>query len=382
MTSPLLLHVFPSFNVGGAQIRFAKLANYYGPRWRHAVVALDGQTECLEQISGNVDLTIVPAPQVGHGSLPQRLIRIAGILKRLSPDLLITSNWGSIEWALARLWTPSMPHIHLEDGFGPEESSGQIRRRIMTRQVALRWSTVVIPSQTLLQAAVTLWKLNQKRVHYIPNGLDLQRFNPHGNRETLWPNSTIPHIGTVAALRAEKNIARLLRAAGLLRQRGHDFRLTILGDGPERHRLEQLSRELGLASHIRFAGHTADPASYYRGLDIFALSSDTEQMPFSILEAMASSLPIASTDAGDIQVMVSARNKAQIVHRDEAALSHALEMLISDPVLRLQAGLANRDKAVAEYDQGRMLTRHAELIEQVRSSPSCSFLAGWRKGAA
>jgi glycosyltransferase involved in cell wall biosynthesis len=286
------------------------------------------------------------------------------LLGRLKPDLLVTSNWGSIEWALTRLAMPSLPHLHTEDGFGPEESGGQFKRRILTRRVALRSSTVVVPSRVLLLAARDVWNLPARQVHHIPNGLDVSRFAPDGAVAAPGPAGDAPVIGTVAALRPEKNIARLLRACALLRRDGVPLRLAIMGDGPQREMLEALAVELGIDAEVRFAGHMPDPAAAYRGMDLFALSSDTEQMPFSVLEAMASGLPVASTDAGDVRYMVAEENASLVVEQDDAALAGALRPLLLDAPLRARLGAANRAKALRDYDQEAMFQAHAALIDR------------------
>ncbi|MBC9208273.1 glycosyltransferase family 4 protein [Roseomonas aerophila] len=379
MSAPLLLHVFPSFSVGGAQVRLAKLVNRFGQRWRHAVVALDGRTECLERIDAGVDFNVLPSPLRPGQSLPSRLLSIQAFLRQLRPDLLVTSNWGSIEWAMARLMTPSLPHLHTEDGFGPEESQGQFRRRILTRRAALRWSEVVVPSKILLRSATGQWRLPATQVHYIPNGLDLSQFQPRPDNAV--GESLDPVIGTVAALRAEKNLPRLLRAASMLRQQGLRFRLAILGHGPEREPLDALVTALGLGDRVTFAGHVADPSAAYQGFDIFALSSDTEQMPFSILEAMASGLPIASTNAGDVAVMVSAANAPHVVRHDDTALAESLRPLLMDAALRRRLGGANRIKAEQDYDQEAMFQHHARLIERGCAAPEGRVSAVWRQGS-
>jgi glycosyltransferase involved in cell wall biosynthesis len=380
MSPPLLLHVFPSFSVGGAQVRLAKLANRFGSRWRHAVVALDGRTECLERIDPDVPFEILPSPLRPGQSLPARLLSIGAFLRRVRPDLLITSNWGSIEWAMARLAMPTLPHLHTEDGFGPEESLGQFQRRILTRRLALRWSEVVLPSRILLRSAIDQWRLPPGKIHYVPNGLDLTQFRPDEARQQ--DEGDCPIIGTVAALRAEKNLPRLLRAAALLRQEGMTFRLSVLGQGPEREGLEALADASGLQDCITFGGHVADPSSAYRRFDIFALSSDTEQMPFSILEAMATGLPIASTDAGDISVMVSAENKPHVVPQDDAALAASLKPLLTDAALRHRLGAANRVKAQQDFDQEVMFQAHARLIERACAAPEGRASVVWRRGSA
>ncbi|OYW09841.1 MAG: hypothetical protein B7Z53_02135 [Rhodospirillales bacterium 12-71-4] len=280
--APLVMHVFPSFAVGGAQVRFAALANRFRARWRHVVVALDGNAACEERIGPQVPLTLLDPP-AGGGGLPGRLWRIQALLRHLKPDALVTGNWGSMDWAIAQRALPGLRHLHIEDGFGPEEAQAQFRRRVLARRVALGRSAVVLPSLTLLRMARDTWRLPPARLHYVPNGLDLNRFRPDGPVAVLAPADGTPVIGTVAALRPEKALDRLLRAAALVARRRISFHLVLVGDGPERGRLEALAQHLGIAAQVTFAGHVPDPAAAYRGFDLFALTSDTEQMPFSVL---------------------------------------------------------------------------------------------------
>jgi glycosyltransferase involved in cell wall biosynthesis len=358
--APLLLHVFPTFEVGGAQVRFAAIANRFGARWRHAIVSLDGGLSCGERLSSDVPWAALPFPPRAEG-LPNRLRRIRAALGAIAPARLVTSNWGSIEWALANLAPPRSPHLHMEDGFGPEEVARQIPRRVWTRVVALRVSTVLLPSTGLLRAARAVWRLPERRLRFVPNGLDLARFAPSGPRAALDVPGEGPLIGTVAALRAEKNLARLIEAFALLRGTGAAARLLIAGDGPERPGLEALTARLGIADRVVFAGHWPDPAALYRACDIFALSSDTEQMPFSILEAMASGLPVAATDVGDVGVMVAGENRPLVVPKAAAPLAGALGALVADHALRARLGAANRAKAERDYDQETMFAAHAAL---------------------
>jgi glycosyltransferase involved in cell wall biosynthesis len=356
------MHVFPTFAIGGAQVRFAALANRFGDRWRHAVIPLDGRTDCAERVGRHVPLSLLPAP-VGKEEGPWRLWRIRRALVALRPHALVTSNWGSTDWAAVACTIPSLRHIHTEDGFGPDEAKGQKLRRVLARRLILRRSEVVLPSRVLLGHARELWRLPEARLHYIPNGLDLRRFSPDGPRATLEVPGEGPLIGTVARLRPEKNLPRLLRAVALLHGQGVACRLVVIGDGSEQPALEQLAAELGIAGSIRFAGHVPDPAAAYRALDVFALSSDTEQMPFSVLEAMASGLAVASTDVGDVRAMLPAEQAPHLAARDEAALAAALRPLLQDAGLRARLGAANRAKAERDYDEESMFQAYARLIE-------------------
>jgi len=361
---PLLLHVFPTFAVGGAQVRFCAVANRFGPRWRHAVVALDGRSDCAARLNADVPLELLPSPSA-KGSGLRGIVRIAELLRRMRPDALVTSNWGSMDWVMARLLSPGIPHIHTEDGFGPDESAGQKPRRVLARRALLRRSTVVLPSETLLRAATDLWRLPPSRLHHIPNGLDLRRFRPDGPASLPLVPGEGPVVGTVAALRAEKNIALLIRAAALLLREGTPLRLVIIGEGVERPALEALARELGIAGSVLFTGAIPDPAAAYRALDVFALSSTTEQMPFSILEAMATGLPVASTDVGDVRTMLSAANRPHLspARGTEGELAAALRPLLVDGALRSRLGGANRARAEECYDEETMFQAYAALLD-------------------
>jgi glycosyltransferase involved in cell wall biosynthesis len=341
----LILHIFPSFAAGGAQMRFVTLANAMGGEFRHAIIALDGDTSCRDRLDPMLDVTYSTLP-LKHGTILGNLPRIRRCLGTLRPDLLMTSNWGSIEWALANQ-LPHLPHIHAEDGFGPEERDRQIPRRVYTRRLALRRSQIVLPSRILLDIATGLWRLPSGRLHYIPNGVDLVRFS-----QTSATRNDPPVIGCVAALRPEKNLVRLLRATKLV-MGTRPVRLIIVGDGPERAALESLARQLGLDAEFR--GNLADPAPVYRAFDIFALSSDTEQMPLSILEAMASALPVAATAVGDIATMIAPENRPYLARRDDQALADAVSGLLAAPDQARAIGAANRRHAEAAFDQAGMI---------------------------
>jgi len=230
-------------------------------------------------------------------------------------------------------------------------------RRALTRRLALRGSTVVLPSRTLLRIATDTWRLPPRHLHYIPNGIDLARFAAAAPAPL--PPGEGPVIGTVAALRPEKNIARLLHAFAAL-PAGQLARLVIVGDGPELAALQTLAQDLRIAGNTHFAGHSTRAEMWLAAFDIFALSSDTEQMPLSLLEAMAAGLPCIGTDVGDVRAMLAPANADFVTPPDQAALAVALRRMLDAD--RRSIGAANRRKAEAEFDQLRMFAAYARLL--------------------
>lgn len=369
--APKLLHVFSTFAVGGPQARAAELIRAFGPALRHVVVAADGRTEALEAFDLARAVRLAPVPFAkGRAVAPGNLIRIRRLLRAERPALLLTYNFGAIEAALANRLRPLCPHLHFEDGFGPEESAGaQLRRRVWLRRLALGGGTrVVVPSRTLERIAVRRWGLRADRVVQVPNGIDLERFagGAAADDAAAPPVDRRPGellVGAVGALRPEKNLARLLRAFATLPARP-PTRLVLVGDGPERPRLRALARELGVADRVVLTGQLARPERVLALLDLFALSSDTEQMPISLLEAMAARLPVVATDVGDVADVLPAAQRAFVVDpAAEARYAGALARLLADDGLRRRLGAENRARVRRHFGKDAMIARYRELFE-------------------
>ena len=363
--APLLLSVFPGFGIGGQQVRFATVANGLGACWRHAIIAMNGDISCRERLDPELEVSFPPL-SLSKTNLAGLYLRLRAALHTLQPRVLLTHNWGAMEWAVANLLPRRLvAHVHAEDGFGPDERTRQLPRRIWTRRIALRRSTVMLPSQTLRSIASEQWRLSSGTLRYLPNGVDLGRFTsgraPPPDSWELMPGGVV--VGTVAALRPEKNLMRLVRAVALA---GGHLRLVVVGDGPDRAKLQSLASQLLPPGNAVFLGHCADPSSTYRHMDIFALSSDTEQMPLTVLEAMASGLPIAATDVGDVATVVDRVNRPFVVPLDDAALAAALTRLASDPATRNRLGEANRLRVREGYDQEQMIRNWGHMLADAR----------------
>ncbi len=362
-----ILHVFPSFGIGGAQRRTVDLANTILVDKRHVIVALDRDFSAAEGLKFEVRHRLVSLG-CKRSSRPEldNLRTFRRLVAQYRPEMLITYNWGAIEAALANRIAPLCPHVHFEDGFGPDETPArQITRRIWARRLALSGkSKIVVPSKTLLDVAQDRWRFRSNRLRYIPNGIDCHRFATP-SQDQLPPLRQDPNeilIGAIGTLRPEKNMARLLRLFATTRH-DHPLRLVIVGDGPERCNLETLASDLGIADRTLFAGQQRSPETFLEQLDIFALTSDTEQMPYCLIEAMAAGLPVMATDVGDVKSMLPGANQAFVAEpADTTALSASLACLIERPELRRTLGELNRQHAEQHFDRDAMLNQYIDLF--------------------
>ena len=144
-----------------------------------------------------------------------------------------------------------------------------------------------------------------------------------------------------------------------------------MGEGPEREAILAEATRLDIGHRVHLPGHVADPAAAVGLFDLFALSSDSEQAPLSVIEAMAAGLAVASPGVGDIAEMVSEPNRAFITAPgDEVALAQAISVLASDDLLRRRIGDANRISARAEYDETVMAGRYAALYARAMGRAS------------
>lgn len=349
-----ILHIHSTFSLGGKEARAVRLMNAFGDQARHSIIStVPGALGAREAIEPGIvtDFPQDHPPVVGKPAIG-RYRALARYMRGF--DLVLTYNWGAMDAVGARRLFGGPPLVHHEDGFNEDETYGQNPARVWFRRLMLGAAhAVVVPSNVLEAIALTSWRQPRARVHRIANGIALEQYSP---RE-IADNELV--IGTIAGLRAVKNLTRLVRAFAAS---GRTGRLRIVGEGPERAAIEQAAREEGITDRVDLPGFNPDPASALKDFDIFALSSDSEQQPISLIEAMAAGLPVVATDVGDIRGMVAEENLRFIVPAShEDLFGVALARLSADPGLRYTIGMANRVKALQNFDEGQMIVRYRTL---------------------
>ena len=223
----------------------------------------------------------------------------------------------------------------------------------------------MVPSRTLEAQVKKKWGIRDNRLKFIPNGIDTDRFALPANADQITSLGIDPSrriIGTVAGLRPEKNVGRLIEAFSHIEDAYPDTQLVIIGDGVGMPALQMLAGRVCKPGNVVFTGSLAHPEHILPAFELFALSSDTEQMPLSVIEAMATGLPVVSTDVGDITHMVAASNKAYIAGKDAKILAKNLKTLLATPDVATEIGALNQEKAKADYHIDQMVETYDALF--------------------
>lgn len=368
---PHILHVHGSFTLGGKEARAVRLMNIWGDKARHSIVSADPKAMgARAAIDPAIAVDFPDGPSFAGKPGLARYRDIQAFLKGF--DLILTYNWGSMDAVMAhRLAGASAgmpPLIHHEDGFNADETVRLKTKRNLFRRVALqRAHGMVVPSVRLEGIARTVWKQPDRKVHLIRNGIDIARYADPPAQGAIPGLARSPGkllVGTLAGLRAVKNIPRLVRAVAAHKDR---LQLVVVGEGPERDAIMAEAAACGL-DDLCMAGFMDRPWRFVGLFDIFALSSDSEQFPISLVEAMAAGVPVASMDVGDVINMVAPENRPYVV-ADEAGLADALGALAADPDLRARLGEANRVLAARDYAENAMVDAYAALYGEALASP-------------
>jgi glycosyltransferase involved in cell wall biosynthesis len=367
-----ILHAHSTFSLGGKEARAVRLMNAFGPAASHSVIsAVPGAFGAREAIARDIAVEFPgDAPPLAGAPTPWRLHSLARYMRGF--DLVLSYNWGAMDAVMARRLFGGPPLVHHEDGFNEDEAERLDKARNRYRRIALGAAyRLVVPSKRLEEIALKHWKEGPHHLVRISNGVPVERYAAPPEAQAIPGLERAPGeivIGTLAGLRAVKNLPRLVRAFAAMTVPG--VRLVIVGSGPESERIAAEARRLGVGDRVLLPGFLAEPSRYLGLFDVFALSSDSEQFPISLVEAMAAGLPVVATDVGDVPDMVSADNLPLIVHReDEAAFAAALDSLADRGDLRRAIGLANREKAAADYDEARMIARYAALYGEAIGQP-------------
>jgi glycosyltransferase involved in cell wall biosynthesis len=349
-----VVHVTLGLDVGGQErllVEFARHADRR--RFDLRFVVLGGRGRLADEIEAHG----WPVVALGEppGLRPRIVLRLAQLFRRWRADAVHTHDdkpllYASLAARLARV--PRLVHT---------KHYGQIpqitRRQIFLGNLAARLADdfICVSEQS---ARIAVERGLPARVRTIWNGIDVGRFAYAG------PRPDGPAV-LVARLSPEKDVDTLLRAAALAAREDPAFRLEIAGDGVCLPELRGRTAELGLGECVRFLGEVRDVPGLLARASVFVLSSLTEGISLTLLEAMARGLPVVATRVGgNPEVVAEGETGLLVPPRDPAALAGALLQVRRDPDRARGLGLAGRRRVEGHFDVRRMVDDYEELYLQ------------------
>lgn len=371
---PLILHVVYRFDTGGLENGVVNLINEMDPRaYRHAVLALTEVTEFRQRVRRSDVQFIALHKPPGHGFwLYPKLYRL---LRELRPAVVHTRNLAALE-VVVPAWAAGVPvRVHGEHGRDVGDLDGTHRGyQRLRRLYGLFVHRFVALSRDLAGYLHGKVGLPEASIRQIYNGVDIRRFQPAAQREALAgcafgaPEHFI--IGTVGRMQTVKDQTTLARAFVLALQQRPDLRprlrLMMAGEGPLREPVLQLLAEAGMAELAWLPGERGDVAGWMRALDCFVLPSLAEGVSNTILEAMASALPVVATAVGgNVELVEEGRSGFLVPPADPQAMAARIIELADDGERARRLGAAGRRAVEQRFAMPVMVAGYQGLYDEL-----------------
>lgn len=370
MSGATICQLLHTLHVGGAEVLAARLARRLRERWRFVFVCLDELGTLGEELRAEgFAVEVVGRSGLDVGSA-WRLGRLFG---RHKVDLVQAHQYTPFFYALAaRLMRLSgVPVLFTEHG--RHQPDYPRRKRMLFNRLALRRrDRVVAVGEAVRRALVANEGIPEGRIEVLYNGIDTDRFVPPSPGERaaarrelgLSPDDLA--VVQVARLDYLKDHPTAVRAVGRVARQRPGVRLLLVGEGPERDKIEAEVRRLGLEESVLFLGLRKDVGRLLGAADLFLLTSTSEGIPLTIIEAMAAGLPVVSTDVGGTaEVVVEGQTGSLAPARDDAALAGAILRLAGDPALRRRQGEAGRQRAKDRFSEQAMAERYDRAYREM-----------------
>jgi sugar transferase (PEP-CTERM/EpsH1 system associated) len=385
-TSPALIaHVVYRFGIGGLENGVVNLINRLpASRWRHAVIALTSVDEAMRARVTRPDVEYV-ALDKRPGHLVPYYPRLYRLFRRLQPSVVHTRNLAALEAVVPARLAGVGAVVHGEHGRDADDIEGRnARYRLVRRAYSPFVSRYVALSLDLQRYLVDGVGIAPGRISQLYNGVDCAAFAPGGKGRALLADGPFNDprlfvIGTVGRLDAVKDQTNLARAfvSALRRhpQARERLRLVIVGDGTLRGDVQRILDDADASALAWLPGARHDVAAVMRALDCFVLPSLSEGISNTLLEAMASGLPVVATRVGGNAELMEEGLTGRLVPRaDPEALATEILRYFDHPQLARRHGRAGRDLAEKRFSIEQMVRRYDELYSQVlrRQGPAAA----------
>lgn len=356
--SPYVIHLIPSLEVGGMERLVADLATER-TAGKTLILCLNKRGALGEAISKNVAIEVLEIPS----NLITATWAVYVALKKHQPDIIHCHNLQAHFFGgICAVLLPSTKVVLTKHG--QQIPSSGITSKI--NKLTLQKSKIIGVSSDITQLMQKWITKNKLPIEYIANGISLTPYIDKKSKDSaksvLGINASTFCIGIVARLSRPKDHLLLIDAISVLSATYSDIKLIIVGDGPLRSAIESYITANHYEHLVTMLGERKDIANILNALDLFALTSSSEGIPMTILEAMAASLPVIATNVGGIpQVVIDEKTGFLVEDKDKNDLVEAIQKLILQPHLRQQFGEAGHLFLQSNYSIKQVVNKYENV---------------------
>jgi sugar transferase (PEP-CTERM/EpsH1 system associated) len=369
----LLMHVIHHLHMGGMENGLINLVNHLPEdKFSHLIVCIEDASDFRHRIQRqNVEIIALRRSRMGVWRLRWQLWRLC---RQYKPAIVHSRNLSGLDALLPARLARVKYCIHSEHGRDMDDLAGNNTKRIWLRKLHKPFINQYIAVSKDLQNYLTQ-KVGAKpqQVQQLYNGVDSNRFVPTINKPIhllpeAWRQQDTIIIGTVGRLQPVKNQAILLHTfASIIKhypETASYLRLAIIGDGPLWHELQELAETLGLTSKVWLPGKADNIPALLQTFDMFVLPSLMEGISNTILEAMATGLPVlASAVGGNAELIRDGYNGRLFQPNDQQTLFELLTTYVFNAELRKRHGRQARQLVEAEFSLTTMLAKYQQIYQ-------------------
>ncbi len=370
-----IMHVLDNLGKGGLENGLANLIENLDPgRYEHVVCAVRSLGPNAERVQAAGARVMCLEKRAGFRL---QVLSLARVIQDVRPDVVHSRNWSAIEAVIAARWANCRGVIHGEHGLEADTSAREPWRRSHFRRLVFELAHRVLSvSGQLRDLHSKRTGFPARRITVIHNGVDSERYRPDELvRARVRAEFGIPErqfcIGCVGNLTPVKDYLTTLKGVGAFDASGGDWRLIVIGEGSERSSLVEFVRANPQLQHrVTFLGLSHRVAEFLAAVDVYLLSSMIEGISNSLLEAMASGLPVVATAVGgNPEVLTHGESGLLFPAGDFHRLAEILRNLQDRRELRMMLGRQARRRVCEEFSIGSMVRRYEEVYEGLTATP-------------
>ena len=372
---PLVIHVIHHLIIGGMENGLVNLVNRLPPEeFRHLIVSIEHHSDFANRIERpDVELIDLHRRDIGAWGVRRALFRL---FRERQPSIVHSRSLSGLDALLPAVMAGVPVRIQGEHGWEVDNLDGTRRKPLWLRRLHAPLVTCYVTvSQHLQDFLVERVGIARRRISTICNGVDTERFSPGEVRSDLgmpadFMGDALVRVGTVGRLQPVKDqaclVAAVIHLAKVRPELRSRLRLLLVGDGPQRAALERQVREGGVEDITWFTGATREVADWMRLIDVFVLPSLNEGISNTLLEAMATGIPVLATPVGgNVEVVAAGEHGAFFGVGDAQGLAELLSAYIEDPALRQDHAVASRRRACERFSLEAMVGAYRQLYRQL-----------------